>query len=154
MQSDLAPGTYRSLRHAAAKIAIEDGVSALWRYGVAMSMIREMSYGGAQWGLYTPFKRLWGVGDGAGGGGAGAVGEAGSASVAAKVAAGLSAGAVASAFVTPVDLVMVRQFVEGGRVDPTTGLYSTGLRTGHKPPGVGSAGQLARIFRAHGLAGL
>lgn len=43
-----------------------------------------------------------------------------------KMASGLSAGAVASAFITPVDIVMIRQFVEGGRISSSTGTYVGG----------------------------
>ena len=94
VQDQLAPGTYRSLWHSLTTIAKEDGALALWRYGVAMSSFREASYGGMQWGLYTPLKTLWN--------------QTGLPPMVANVATGLSAGIVASAFITPIDLVMIR----------------------------------------------
>jgi hypothetical protein len=121
LQHDLAPNTYRSLRHCIGKIATEDGVLALWRYGMVMSCVREGTYGGAQWGLYTPLKNLWGVD------------EDNNTSMAKKMAAGLSAGAIASAFITPVDRIMIKQFVESGSVCPTSGLFTTGLYKGQRP---------------------
>ena len=94
VQDQLAPGTYRSLWHSLTTIAKEDGALALWRYGVVMSSFREASYGGMQWGLYTPLKTLWN--------------QTGLPPMVANVATGLSAGIVASAFITPIDLVMIR----------------------------------------------
>jgi len=145
LQGDIAPGTYRSLWHCFTSIAKSDGISSLWRYGVMMSCLRESSYGGMQWGLYTPFKHLFGVTsdiDGDGG------------SMASKVAAGLSSGIVASAFVTPVDLLMIRQFVESGKIDPVSKLFTTGLYKGKRPSYSSSPQQFASIWRSEGLAGL
>jgi hypothetical protein len=78
----------------------------------------EFSYGGAQWGLYGPFKKMFDgmVNSSNDGGGAAAASAPSSSSsslssMVVKMAAGLSAGAVASAFITPVDVVMIRQFV-------------------------------------------
>ena len=80
LQSDIAPSTYRSLWHCLASIAKTDGVLSLWRYGVGLSCLREASYGGMQWGLYTPFKHMLGTAD--------------SESMLAKIGAGLSSGVV------------------------------------------------------------
>jgi hypothetical protein len=141
LQHDLAPNTYSSLRHCLSRIATEDGASALWRYGVRMSAFRELTYGGAQWGLYTPFKTLLGV-------------EDDSPSMARKMAAGLLSGAVSSAFVTPVDRVMIKQFVESGRVQASTGLFSTGLYVGKAPSYTGIFDLFGQIRRADGFTGL
>jgi hypothetical protein len=141
LQHDLSPNAYSSLRHCLTRIASEDGTGALWRYGVRMASFREFTYGGAQWGLYTPFKTLFGVDDT-------------NPSMAKKMAAGLSSGAVSSAFVTPVDRVMIKQFVESGVVDSSTGLFKTGLYAGHKPSFVGTFDLFGQIYRAGGLRGL
>jgi hypothetical protein len=141
LQHDLAPNTYRSLRHCLSRIAAEDGMSALWRYGVKMSAFRELTYGGAQWGLYTPFKALFGV-------------EDDSPSMARKMGAGLLSGAVSSAFVTPVDRVMIKQFVESGRIHPATGVFTTGFYAGTAPTYVGTADLFRQILRVDGLTGL
>ena len=104
VQDQLAPGTYRSLWHSLTTIAKEDGALALWRYGVVMSSFREASYGGMQWGLYTPLKTLWN--------------QTGLPPMVANVATGLSAGIVASAFITPIDLVMIRPPLPPARAVP------------------------------------
>ena len=141
LQHDLAPNTYRSLRHCLSRIAAEDGIGALWRYGVTMSAFREATYGGGQWGLYTPFKALLGV-------------EDEDPSMVRKMGAGLLSGAVSAAFVTPVDRIMIKQFVESGRTHPATGLYSTGLYIGKPPSYTGTADILRQILRADGVKGL
>ena len=66
LQPDLRPGYYDGMFGCLRKIAAEDGVTALWRYGCLLSVLRETSYGGLQWGLYTPLKILFGTGDGRG----------------------------------------------------------------------------------------
>jgi hypothetical protein len=142
LQHDLAPNTYKSLRHCLTKIASEDGVIALFRYGMVMSCVREATYGGAQWGLYTPFKALWGVD------------EDNNTSMAKKMAAGLSAGVVASLFVTPVDRLMIKQMVESGKVCPSTGRFATGLYEGKKPSYKGTLDLVQQIYRTDGVRGL
>ena len=76
------------MTHCLRKIVAEDGVTALWRYGVYMSMLRETTYGGAQWGLYTPFKKMFGAEDG--------VNDGTALGFARKICSGLGAGAVSS----------------------------------------------------------
>ena len=56
---------------------------------------------------------------GVSGGAAGDTG--GAANFVRKLGSGLAAGAMASVLITPIDLVMINQFVESGRVDPKTG---------------------------------
>lgn len=141
LQHDLAPNTYHSLRHCLSRIATEDGISALWRYGVKMSAFREFTYGGAQWGLYTPFKALLGV-------------EDDNPSMLRKMSAGLLSGAVSSAFVTPVDRVMIKQFVESGCTHPTTGAFSTGLYVSKTPSYTGTVDLFGKILRSDGFTGL
>jgi hypothetical protein len=70
------------------------------------------------------------------------------------VQAGLSAGAVASVLVTPVDQMMIRQYVESGRVSATTGLFTSGLYKGKKPTFSGSTDLFWQIWRARGVRGL
>ena len=98
-------------------------------------------YGGGQWGLYTPFKSLLG-------------GEDEQTGMFGKMAAGLSAGAVASAFVTPVDRVMIKQYVESGKVCRTTGLFTTGLYVGRPPSFTSTVDLVGQIWRAKGVRGL
>ena len=117
-------------------IAQNDGALSLYKYGVAMSMLREFSYGGLQWGLYTPIKSWLG-------------GE----SVTVKLGAGLLSGAFSSCFVAPVDQLMLRQYFEGGRVN-SEGVYTTGLRAGHAPSASSSLQMLSKIYEEGGIAGV
>jgi hypothetical protein len=147
LQQTLSPGHYTSMRHCLWRIATEDGVAVLWRYGVWMSMLRETTYGGAQWGLYTPFKKLFGAEDG---------GEQDSGSLLGflrKIGAGLGAGAVSSAFITPIDMVMIRQYVDGGRIDPATNRYVTGLRIG-STPNSSARSMFTHVWRSEGPSGM
>jgi hypothetical protein len=100
-----------------------------------------------QWGLYTPFKRVFDAtneGDGSMGGG----------SVGAKVAAGFAAGIVASAFITPIDLIMIRQFVESGKINPATNIFTSGLYKGSTPSYRSGMEQVTTIWRSNGFSGL
>eukprot|EP00729_Bicosta_minor_P001157 gene1157-12045_t len=128
VQSTIAPNTYNSIGHCLSTVAKEDGIRRLWLYGMRMSCFREFSYGGAQWGLKS--RTLL------------------------KMASGLSAGAVASAFITPVDIVMIRQFVEGGRISSSTGLLTTGLLKGRKPKCANAFEAFQTIVRTEGWAGV
>ena len=146
LQPRAAP-VYAGLLDCLRQIVTRDGVLALWRYGVAMSMLREFSYGGMQWGLYTPLKALLSTRSSSSVGGS----SGSSNDVVATIGAGLFSGALASCFVAPVDQLMLRMYVEGGCVDPTTGLYTTGLRAGQPPSAPSYAGMLRRIHADGGL---
>merc|ERR1712186_111054 len=63
-------------------------------------------------------------------------------------------GLIASTFTTPIDIVMIRQFAESGKINPGTGLYITGLCAGKRPQH-GSTLQTYRTIHAlKGWAGL
>ena len=167
---------YSGLINCMASIARTDGVRALWRYGVTMSMTREFFYGGLQWGLYTPLKLRFEAalapdarrrGDGSSSGAAAAAagaavtaaegggassGDGGADSLTAAVGAGLVSGALASWFVAPVDQLMLRAYAEGGVVDGGRGVYATGLRKGH-PPSARSYGEMLRQIHAEAGVG-
>eukprot|EP01052_Picozoa_sp_SAG31_P022181 SAG31_NODE_1752_length_7351_cov_29.035852_2_plen_270_part_00 len=146
LQPDIRPNYYSGLLDCLQKVAAEDGITALWRYGMVLSVLRETSYGGLQWGLYTPLKNALGVGRAE---------DSAAANFARKLGAGLAAGALASVLITPIDLVMIKQFVESGRIDPRTGCYTTGLAAGRLPtyPG-GTLAAYQSIIAADGFAGL
>lgn len=143
LQPHTAP-VYAGLLDCLRQIVARDGLLALWRYGVTMSMLREFSYGGMQWGLYTPLKALLNTRSSSSVGG-----SSDSHGMMASIGAGLFSGALASCFVAPVDQLMLRMYVEGGRVDPTTGLYTTGLRAG-QPPSAPTYVRMLRTIHADG----
>jgi hypothetical protein len=58
---------------------------------------------------------------------------AGEASLAQKIVAGAITGSGGAGIANAIDVVRVRMTAEGGRVDPSTGQLTTGLRAGHKP---------------------
>lgn len=148
LQAQLRPGSYTGVLDCLRAVARTDGVLALWRYGVLLSTLRETSYGGAQWGLYGPLKVLIDGGASARNGDV-----AGGNSVATKIAAGLCAGAIASAAVTPIDLVMVKQFVQSGQVDAIRGIYTSGLCKG-QPRAPGTLDAYKSIYKKEGFTGL
>jgi len=88
---------YDSFLHGAQRIAREEGVLALWKHGLAASVLREMSYSSLRMGLYPTVKALVTPNH--------ADGSTQEAGLASKILAAALTGAIGSAVANPTDLV-------------------------------------------------
>ena len=111
MQADSARGgtlLYDSFVHGVQRIAREEGVLALWKHGLAASVLREMSYSSLRMGLYPSVKAIVTPKH--------ADGSKQEAGLASKILAAALTGAIGSAVANPTDLVRLLS----RRTHPTT----------------------------------
>ncbi|ORZ32408.1 mitochondrial substrate carrier family protein ucpB-like protein [Catenaria anguillulae PL171] len=132
--------TYRTFRQSALKILTEEGLRGLIWPGMTASVLRELSYSSIRFGLYGPVKRAVGTVLGSQPGG--------DVGLAVKFASGMTTGAVGSCLANPLDLIKIRLQAEAGRV--VNGVYTSGLRAGHRPTYSGTFSALTTIPRAEG----
>lgn len=111
----IAAPQYRGMLGTVATIAREEGLVALWK-GIIPGLHRQCLYGGLRIGLYEPVKSFY-VGDD----------FVGDISLAKKILAGLTTGAIAIAVASPTDLVKVRLQAEGKLPAGVTRCYSGAL---------------------------
>jgi hypothetical protein len=130
-------GTYRGLAHTMAKITREEGWLAMWTPGLGATMVREIFYGGCQFGTYGPIKKALGGGDDFG----------------TKLQSSCLCGAAASTLGCPTDVVKVRLQCNSGRVDPTTGRFITGLFKGQLRPYRHGIDVCREVYGASGVGG-
>ncbi|KNE67875.1 hypothetical protein AMAG_12592 [Allomyces macrogynus ATCC 38327] len=133
---------YRGFYQSMTKIVAEEGLLGLILPGMAACLIREFSYSGIRFGLYSHVKELYGVGKG----------NDGDVGLLAKLAAGSTTGAIGSCLANPTDLIKIRQQAEAGRL--VNGIYTTGLRAGHPPTYRNLVHAVVHIGRTEGLPGL
>lgn len=136
------PILYRGFLHGARRIMQEEGVLALWRHGLAASVLRELVYSSLRMGLYPTMKSIF------------APGRQGDVGLSAKIAAGMCTGALGSALATPTDLVKIAQQAEAGRVCASTGRLTTGLHAGEVPKFPTVLGAFRTVYAEGGLRGL
>lgn len=103
------------------RIASEDGLALMWSHGFVPFVCRDFFYSGLRLGLY-PSTRAAISGK-----------EKGDVTLVQKIAAGAATGSIGSALANPLDVVRVRMTVEGGKIDPNSGLLQTGMRAGYTP---------------------
>lgn len=115
-----------------------DGLLLSWNHGLAAGVGRDFFYSGVRTGMYPTVRD-------------GIAGSATDASLVQKIAAGATTGSAGSALANVFDVVRVRMITEGGRIDPTSGQLSTGLRTGHAPRWSSSMNCLADTARSEGV---
>lgn len=134
---------YRSATHAIGRIYAEEGLRGLLLPGLFATILRELSFSGLRFGLYSPIKQL--SCDIAG------VENTGSAPFIVKFISGFTTGTIGSIIANPCDLVKIRLQAEAGRVDPHSGNYSTGLRKGHQPTYSSTMNAFYRIWADEGV---
>jgi len=129
------------------RLIAEDGLARVWSYGFAAFVTRDIIYSGIRIGAYPTVRGnisqfLHNTNE-----------KQTSHSLVTKIAAGATTGAVGSAIATPIDVVRVRMSVDSGRVDPTSGKFVSGMRTGQVPRYSSSVDCLYKTWKNEGVVG-
>lgn len=140
---------YRGTVDCAKRIVVEEGFFSLWKYGLAASLLRDMSYSSIRLGLYPTFRHLFQPKEGI----VDSKGHVQDAGLARKVAASLLTGAMGSAIATPTDRVKIMLQGEAGRIG-SSGVYETGLWKGRPPSFSNTAAAFIGLYREGGLRGM
>jgi solute carrier family 25 (mitochondrial uncoupling protein), member 8/9 len=130
--------TYRGFGHALRTIAREEGVLSLWTYGLAPSLMRDLTYSSIRLGMATEVAHAL-------------AGSDSSVSTTARFAAGLITGGVGSALCNPFDVVKLRLQRYCGRVSADGSTFLTGLHSGEAVPYRGTWHAFATIAREEGV---
>ena len=109
-----------SFAHALANGLTADGPLHFWSHGLCAGIARDFFYSGFRTGMYPSVRNA-------------ISGAGGDASMLQKITAGAMTGSLGAGLANTFDVVRVRMIAEGGRVDPNTGILTTGLRAGHPP---------------------
>lgn len=134
------PYLYKGFRQTLLKIYFEEGIFGLWIPGLAVTCMRELSYGGLTFALYPIFKKLYGIKDKE------------NTNIFSKLVSGFGSGLCASGLSTPTDLVKIRLQQNSGKV--VNGVFVTGLFKTEKPMYKNTCDAFFQIYRSYGIHGL